>query len=247
MMRSGNPALRDNTFSVPSIAHGGSDTMTIQGTVNKSFIMLMLLLATAYWSWYNPQFASITMIGGFIGGFVLALVIMFKKTTAPYLAPIYALLEGLALGGLSLTFEVKFPGIVLQAVGLTFAVFAALLFAYKSKLIHASENFKLGVAAATGGIAIFYLVGFVLSLFGVHAVSSIHSVQNSSMLSIGISLVVVVVAALNLVMDFDFIENGERQKAPKFMEWYGAFGLIVTLIWLYLEMLRLLAKINGRK
>ena len=209
--------------------------------------MLMLLLATAYWSWYNPQFASITMIGGFIGGFVLALVIMFKKTTAPYLAPIYALLEGLALGGLSLTFEVKFPGIVLQAVGLTFAVFAALVFAYKSKLIHASENFKLGVAAATGGIAIFYLVGFVLSLFGVHAVSSIHSVQNSSMLSIGISLVVVVVAALNLVMDFDFIENGERQKAPKFMEWYGAFGLIVTLIWLYLEMLRLLAKINGRK
>ena len=255
MMRSGNPALRDNTFSVPSIAHGGSDTMTIQGTVNKSFIMLiffncimlMLLLATAYWSWYNPQFAGITMIGGFIGGFVLALVIIFKKTTAPYLAPIYALLEGLALGGLSLTFEVKYPGIVLQAVGLTFAVFAALLFAYKSKLIHASENFKLGVAAATGGIAIFYLVGFVLSLFGVHAVSSIHSVQNSSMLSIGISLVVVVVAALNLVMDFDFIENGERQKAPKFMEWYGAFGLIVTLIWLYLEMLRLLAKINGRK
>jgi uncharacterized YccA/Bax inhibitor family protein len=135
----------------------------------------------------------------------------------------------------------------MQAVGLTFAVFAALLFAYKTKLIHASENFKLGVAAATGGIAIFYLVGFVLSLFGVNAVSSLHSVQNTSMLSIGISLVVVVVAALNLVMDFDFIENGEKQRAPKYMEWYGAFGLVVTLIWLYIEMLRLLAKLNGRK
>ena len=246
-MRSGNPALRSDTFSVPSIAHGGSESMTIQGTVNKSFIMLLLLLATAYWSWYNPQFANITMIAGFIGGFILALIITFKKTSAPYLAPIYALLEGLALGGLSLTFEARYPGIVMQAVGLTFAVFAALLFAYKTKLIHASENFKLGVAAATGGIAIFYLVGFVLSLFGVNAVSSLHSVQNTSMLSIGISLVVVVVAALNLVMDFDFIENGEKQRAPKYMEWYGAFGLVVTLVWLYIEMLRLLAKLNGRK
>lgn len=247
MMRSGNPALRADTFSVPSIARGGSEAMTVQGTVNKSFIMLVLLLATAYWSWYNPQFASITMIGGFIGGFVLALIITFKKTSAPYLAPIYALLEGLALGGLSLTFEARYPGIVMQAVGLTFAVFSALLLAYKSRLIHASENFKLGVAAATGGIAIFYLVGFVLSLFGVTAVSSLHSVENTSMLSIGISLVVVVVAALNLVMDFDFIESGERQRAPKYMEWYGAFGLVVTLVWLYIEMLRLLAKLNGKK
>ncbi len=247
MMRSGNPALRADTFSLPSVAHGGSETMTIQGTVNKSFIMLMLLLTTAYWSWYNPQYANISIMGGFIGGFVLALVIVFKKTMAPYLAPIYALLQGLALGGLSMTFEVRYPGVVLQAVGLTFAVFAALLFAYKTNMIRASENFKLGVAAATGGIAIFYLVGFVLSLFGVHAVSSMHSVQNTSMLSIGISLVVVVVASLNLVMDFDFIEKGEEQRAPKYMEWYGAFGLIVTLIWLYLEMLRLLAKLQGRK
>jgi len=247
MMRSGNPTLGDSTFSSPSFAHTGNETMTIQGTVNKSFIMLMLLLVTAYWSWYNPQFATISIMGGFIGGFVIALVIIFKKTTAPYLAPVYALLEGLALGGLSMTFEARYPGVVLQAVGLTFAVFAALLFAYKSKLIHASENFKLGVAAATGGIMLFYVVGFVLSLFGVHAVSSLHSVQNTSMMSIGISLVVVVVAALNLVMDFDFIEKGEEQRAPKYMEWYGAFGLTVTLIWLYLEMLRLLAKLQGRK
>ena len=128
MMRSGNPTLGDNTFSSPSFAHTGNETMTIQGTVNKSFIMLMLLLVTAYWSWYNPQFATISIMGGFIGGFVIALVIIFKKTTAPYLAPVYALLEGLALGGLSMTFEARFPGVVLQAVGLTFAVFAARAF-----------------------------------------------------------------------------------------------------------------------
>ena len=220
--------------------------MTLSGTVNKSGILLLMLLATAYYSWITPQYASILSIGGAIGGFIVAMIIVFKKTLAPVLAPVYAALEGLFLGAVSMYFEMRFPGVVLQSVGLTFGVFAALLIAYQSGLIKATENFKLGIAAATGGIFLFYLVGMVLSFFGIHTVSGLHSVENTSMLSIGISLVVVVVAALNLVLDFDFIENGVERQAPKFMEWYAAFGLLVTLVWLYLEMLRLVAKLQSR-
>jgi len=182
------------------------------------------------------------MIGGLIGGFVIALVTIFKKNLSPITVPIYALLEGLFLGGISRFFEDRFPGIASQAIILTLGILGALLLAYKSKLIKPTENFKLGVFAATGGIAMIYVIGFVMSLFG----SGIPLIHESGMIGIGFSVFVVIIASLNLVLDFDFIEQGAEQGAPKYMEWYGAFGLLVTLIWLYLEILRLLAKLQSR-
>jgi len=176
---------------------------------------------------------------------IYVLQTIFKKTLAPYTVPGYALLEGLALGGISRYFEMQYPGIASQAIFLTFGILAALLMAYKSKIIQPTENFKLGVFAATGGIAIMYFISFIMSFFG--SGISILNVNNSSMISIGFSLFVVVIASLNLVLDFDFIEEGAERGAPKYMEWYGAFGLLVTLIWLYLEILRLLAKLQGRR
>jgi uncharacterized YccA/Bax inhibitor family protein len=182
------------------------------------------------------------VIVGALGGFIAALVTIFKPAWAPVTAPIYALLEGLFIGGISSIAEAQFPGIVIQAVGLTFGTCLALLMAYKSGMIRASENFKLGVVAATGGIALFYLASIILGLFGVR----IPGVFGSGPVGIIFSLVVVVIAALNLVLDFDFIEQGAAQGAPKFMEWYGAFGLMVTLIWLYIEILNLLMKLRSR-
>jgi len=173
---------------------------------------------------------------------VLALVTIFKKDWAPVTAPLYALVQGLFLGAVSAIFEARFPGIVLQAVGLTFGTLASLLMAYKSGLIRATENFKLGVVAATGGIVLVYLVNIGMRLLGFEGMGFIH---DSGWLGIGFSAFVVVIAALNLVLDFDFIENGVEAGAPKAMEWYGAFGLMVTLIWLYLEILRLLSKLRG--
>jgi uncharacterized YccA/Bax inhibitor family protein len=250
-MRSGNPALGENTFldigSGRVVSRDGS-TMTLNGTVNKSGILLALILVTAAFVWgkYDgPESAAAIMpwvaVGG-IGGFILAMITIFKKTWAPVTAPVYALLEGLFLGGISAMFEARFPGIVMQAVGLTFGTLAALLMAYRSGLIRATENFKLGVVAATGGIFILYLVNFGMSFFG----KSIPFIHESGLLGIGFSAFVVVIAALNLVLDFDFIENGVEEGAPKYMEWYGAFGLMVTLVWLYLEILRLLAKLQSR-
>ena len=172
----------------------------------------------------------------------MALVTIFKKNWAPFTTPIYALLEGILLGALSALLELAYPGIVVQAVGLTFAIMLALLGAYTILRIRPSENFKLGVSAATGGIFLLYLVSFVLSFFGVR----IPYIHESGLIGIGFSLVVVVIASLNLVLDFDLIEQGVNQGAPKFMEWYGAFGLLVTLVWLYLEILNLLSKLRSR-
>ena len=179
---------------------------------------------------------------GAIGGLVVALITVFKKQWSPVTAPAYALLEGLFIGAFSAMMEARFPGIVLQAVGLTFGTLASLLVAYRSGLIRVTENFKLGVVAATGGIALLYLVDIAMGFFG-HSVGFIHQ---SSLLGIGFSVVVVIIAALNLVFDFDFIERGVEQGAPKYMEWFAAFGLMVTLVWLYLEILRLLSKLNSR-
>lgn len=248
MMRTANPALGDATFSDIGRAAAG-ESMTIQGTVNKTIALLVLLILSASWTWrlyYTPEGQQALMpwmLGGVIGGLVVALIVVFKKSWAPVLAPAYALLEGLALGGISSIFEGQYPGIVIQAVGLTFGTLFALLMAYKSGLIRATENFKLGVVAATGGIFVFYLVTMVLGFFQIR----IPYIHESGLIGIGFSLFVVVVAALNLVLDFDFIEAGARQGAPRYMEWYGSFGLLVTLVWLYLEMLRLLAKMMNRK
>ena len=240
-MRSGNPALNAKVFT--SAVQDGSGSMTIEGTVNKTAISLLLLMLTASYTWSNPNPAL--MILGMIGGLIFAIMTIFKKNWSPYTVPGYALLKGLALGGISRVFESMYPGIVSQAVFLTFGILAALLLAYKSRLIKPTENFKLGIFAATGGIAILYLISFVMSFFG--GGLSILSPNNTSMFSIGISLFIVVIASLNLVLDFDFIEEGAEQGAPKYMEWYGAFGLLVTLIWLYLEILRLLAKLQSRR
>ncbi len=241
-MRSGNPALSADTFRGER-ALPGTEAMTINGTVNKTALSLVILILAASFTWNSGAGVGPLTAAGFIGGLIAALCTVFKKTWAPITAPLYAGFEGLGLGGVSAVFEANYPGIVSQAVFLTFGTLGALLIAYRSGWIRATENFKLGVFAATGGIFVVYLLGFVLSFFGV-GIPLIHS---SGPFGILFSLFVVVVAALNLVLDFDFIEQGAEQRAPKYMEWYAAFGLMVTLIWLYLEMLRLLAKLQERR
>jgi uncharacterized YccA/Bax inhibitor family protein len=251
-MRSGNPALKESTFldlGSGSVVRGGTGAMTLNGTVNKTAFLLVLTLVGAMFTWAK-FFASGDAAGlmpyvwgGAIGGLVVALVTVFKKEWSPFTAPLYAVLEGLFIGAVSAMFELRFPGIVMQAAGLTFGTLGALLLAYRSGLIKATENFKLGVFAATGGIALLYLVNIGMRLFGFEGMGFIHE---SSWIGIAFSGFVVVIAALNLVLDFDFIEQGVEHGAPKYMEWYAAFGLLVTLIWLYLEILRLLAKLQSR-
>ncbi|USB33095.1 Bax inhibitor-1/YccA family protein [Paenibacillus sp. YPG26] len=242
--RSGNPTLNDNTFG-RSGHYSGQNQMTIDGTVNKTMITLVMLLGGAFGTWsmhFSGGNALPYMIGGAIAGLLLALIISFVPTTAPYLVPVYAIAEGMFLGGLSARFETLYNGITLQAALLTMGVFITLLLAYKTRLIKATENFKLGVIAATGGVLLVYLLSFILGMFGI----TIPYLHDNSLVGIGISIVIVIIAALNLVLDFDFIEQGAGQGAPKYMEWYGAFGLVVTLVWLYVEMLRLLAKVFSR-
>jgi uncharacterized YccA/Bax inhibitor family protein len=246
-MRTSNPTLSDRAFERAGYGTGTAG-MTIEGTVNRVGLLLLLVLIPAAYTWnqvktaWDPSQALGLGMGAMIGGFVVAIVTIFKKEWSPVTAPIYAVLEGLFLGGISAYFDVRFPGIPMQAVALTFGTLFALLFAYKSGMIKATENFKMGVVAATGGIFLLYMVGFVMSFFG----GSIPFIHESGTFGILFSLFVVVIAALNLVLDFDFIEKGAEMGAPKYMEWYAAFGLLVTLVWLYLEILRLLAKLNSR-
>jgi len=241
-MRSSNPTLNENTF----VGLGESATrMTINGTVTRTLILLALVVLSALYTWDlvragDTQAALPWALGGGIGGLLFALITCFVKRAAPFTAPLYAICEGLFLGALSALMEARFPGIVLNAVLLTGGTLFGLLAAYRSGLIKVTENFKLGVVAATVGIMLVYLAGFILGLFG----KSIPYIHESGWIGIGFSLFVVVIAALNLVLDFDFIEQGEAAGAPKYMEWYAAFGLMVTLIWLYIEFLRLLAKLR---
>lgn len=252
-MRSGNPALKDNTFldlGSGSVVTSDGNVMTLNGTVNKTAMLLVLTMLTAAFAWSQaltpqgelaPGF-NVYVWGGAIGGFVIAMVTVFKKTWAPVTAPLYALVEGFFLGAISAMYNHLYEGIVIQAVMLTFGTLFALLMAYRSGLIKATENFKLGVVAATGGIMLVYLATIVLRMFGIN----MPMIHDNGIVGIGFSLFVIVIAALNLVLDFDFIETGVEQRAPKFMEWYGAFGLMVTLVWLYIEFLRLLAKLQSR-
>src|SRR5271169_4922940 len=249
LMRTSNPALSGDTFRAGEAAYG--ESMTVSGAVNKTGILLICCVATAAWTWNrffnaSPEeaMASITpliAVGG-IGGFILAMVTIFKKEWSGITAPLYALLEGLVLGGVSAMLEMRYHGIAIQAVSLTFGTLIAMLVAYRTGLIRVTDKLRLGIVAATGGIAVFYLLQFILGFFGVHFTT----INGSSPIGIGFSLLVVVIAALNLVLDFDLIENGERMGAPKYMEWYGAFALMITLIWLYFEILRLLSKFRER-
>jgi uncharacterized YccA/Bax inhibitor family protein len=238
MMRTSNPALGANAFDVSDAT---TERMTLTGTVNKTGLLLLILIATTAWSWStnNPLWIAV----GAVGGFIVALVTIFKKQWSAITAPLYAALEGLMMGGVSAAFEAQYPGVVLQAVMLTFGTLAALLAAYSTGLIKVSQNFKLGVVAATGGIAIFYLVSMVLGFFHIN----MPLIYGNGAVSIGFSVVVVIVAALNLILDFDFIAASASQGAPKYMEWYAAFGLMITLVWLYLEVLRLLSKLRNRR
>lgn len=244
LFRTGNPALKETTFvGAASRAEG---VMTLQGTVNKTGIALLILVGSAAVAWNHVLGVGMilpTMWTGLIGGLILSLVTVFKTEWAPVTTPLYAVFEGLFIGTISLLFNVRYPGIAFNAAALTLAILAALLLAYRSGWIHPSENLKLGIAAATGGIAIVYLVGMGLSLFG----KGIPLIHGSGPIGIAFSLFVVALASANLVLDFDFIEQGAAKRAPKHMEWYGAFALLVTLVWLYLEILRLLAKLQDRR
>jgi uncharacterized YccA/Bax inhibitor family protein len=237
--RSGNPSLNKNTFKSFSVS--AEQEMTLDGTVNKTGISLLILMFTATYTWNSPSIGL--MIMGGIGGFIVGIITHFKRHLSGITVPIYAALEGLLLGGVSIMFEQLYPGIVSQAIFITFGILGSLLLAYKSGFIKPTENFKLGVAAATGGIAFIYLISWIMSFWG----GSIPLIHSSSTFGIVFSIGVIIIAALNLVLDFDFIEQGVEMGAPKYMEWYGAFGLMVTLIWLYLEILRLLAKLNSQR
>tara|TARA_B100000768_G_scaffold46620_1_gene45447 strand:- start:955 stop:1710 length:756 start_codon:yes stop_codon:yes gene_type:complete len=243
--RSGNPALNKSSFDSFSRTSRGAEineVMTIKGTVDKTAIGLFLLIFSGYYS-FAPGMTYLIPVGVF-GGLIVAVITIFKKEWSPITVPIYAILEGLAMGSISYMFNQAYEGIVMQAIGLTLGILASLLLAYRSGMIKATENFKLGVFAATGGIFLVYMASFVMSFFG--ASISVLDPTNSSLMSIGFSLFIVVIASLNLVLDFDFIEEGAEKGAPKYMEWYGAFGLLVTLIWLYLEILKLLSKLRSR-
>jgi len=254
-MKTSNPALSDKTFrDLPGGGYGSlidaTNRMTLSGTVNKTGILLICALATASWTWHlflqSSDVADVAplMLVGMFGGLIFGLVTSFKKEWAPVTAPIYALLEGLMLGGLSAVLESnpRFHGIAIEAVSLTFGTLFVLLLAYRSGLIKVTQKFRLGVIAATGGIFFFYLAQMLLGFFGIR----FYSINGSGVIGIGFSLIVVAVAALNLVLDFDFIEQGVQAGAPKYMEWYGAFGIMVTLVWLYIEILRLLSKMRSR-
>jgi len=253
LMKTSNPAFGENTFrNAGGSGYGAIDAtarMTLNGTVHKTGILLVCAFASAAWTWYrfmatgDPASIGGLMAIGFIGGFICAMVTVFKKEWSPVTAPLYALLEGLALGGISAFFNLRYPGIALEAVGITFAVLFAMLFAYSAHIIKVTQKFAMGIFAATAGIALFYLAQMLLGFFHIPLFASVYG---SGVIGIGFSLFVSVIAALNLVLDFDFIERGVNYGAPKYMEWYGAFGIMVTLVWLYLEVLRLLSKIRSR-
>ena len=241
-LRSGNPALSAKTFTGFSGTY--DNVMTIDGTVNRTIISLFILLTSGFLT-FVFEILAFALIGMLIG-FGLLIATIFKPQWAPKTVPLFALFQGAALGGISFMFNQMYEGIVTQAIFLTVAIFLSLLAAYKSRLIKVTENFKLGVVAATAGIGILYVISFFMSIFGMGQMP-IMDITNSSLFSIGFSLVVVVIASLNLVLDFDFIEEAAERGAPKYMEWRAALGLMVTLIWLYLEILRLLAKLQSRR
>lgn len=234
-----------NTSGEPVEIIDYNNTMTVQGAISKSFIMFALLLAGAAITWYmafNGQNPLTLTIGGAIIGLVLVIAAFVSPKNAPYLAPAYALFEGLFIGGISALFEVRYPGVVFQAVGASLVTFAVCLALYRFGVVKVTEQFKSVVIASTLAIASFYLISMLFYWIG--GVTFFH--HGNTLMSIGFSVFVIVIAALNLFLDFDMIEQGAQRKLPKYMEWFGAMGLIITLVWLYVEFLRLISKLQSR-
>lgn len=252
LFNSNNPVLSEKKLQSTVIPHDATsaDSMTIRGTINKFGFLLFMVMASALYSWrvQSEGGNAVPLIwGGLIGGFIVALVIVFKTKWAPYLAPLYGLLEGLFIGAISAVFNTAFaekaPNIIFNAVGLTIGVCVAMFLLYSFRVIRVTNMFRSIIFSATAGIAIFYLIVMVMRAFGFSGMAFLHE---GTPLGIGFSLVVVGIAALNLMLDFDMIENGVKMGAPKYMEWFCAFGLLVTIVWLYLEILRLLSKLSSR-
>lgn len=249
LFNSSNPTLSEKSFHRSATVTGG-EVMSFRGTLNKFGFLFLMVMATAFYVWNEASVGnniSSYVMWGAIGGLVVAIVIMFKQTWAQFLAPAYALLEGMVVGGISSMYNNAFaavaPGIVMQAVTLTFGTAIAMYLLYSFGVIKVTQRFRSILFAAMGGIMIFYLINFVLSLFNIQ----MPGLHQGSMLSIGISIIITAIAALSLILDFDRINQGSAMGAPKHMEWYCAFGLLVTLVWLYIEILRLLGNIYGRR
>lgn len=261
-LETSNPAFRAETFRQARADSYGTGTMTVQGAAIKTLVLVGILLAAAAFTWsqclhtVTGEFSGETvrrfapdssayafLMIGLIGGFIVSLITIFSPRSSPVTAPLYAGLEGLALGGISAVFEYRYPGIVLNAVGLTVGTLIVMLVAYAGGVLRATPKFVVGVIAATGAVALVYFVDILLSFFGIR----VPYINDGGPIGIAISGVIVVIAALNLILDFDNVERGAASGAPKYMEWYCGFGLLVTLVWLYLEILRLLAKLQSRR
>ena len=248
LFNSSSPALNDKTFEAARSASLSTDAvMTVRGTIHKTLLLLLLAVLGASYTWQmvvsavNPGVATPYMVGGLIGGLIFSLIAIFRPRKSVWAAPLYAVCEGLCLGALSAMFNVESNGIVLQAVGLTFGVLFLMLVLYRTGAIKVTNKLRSGIIVATGAIALFYVATWIASIF-----TPMTFLHDASPLSIGISLFIVIIAALNFLVDFDLIDRGAQMAAPKYMEWYGAFALMLTLVWLYLEMLRLLGKLNRR-
>jgi uncharacterized YccA/Bax inhibitor family protein len=239
--RSANPAFNDKTFDGLTTTSG--EAMTLDGTVNRAFALVFILMAGAFVSmWAGPGYWLI----GAVAGLVLSLVTVFRKAWAPVTAPLYAFAEGLFVGGISVPLETAFPGIVIPAVSLTVAIFIAFLVIYRTHLIRVTDKLRIAVFAATGAVALVYLASLVLNVIGVQVAYLNEAVAGSGALGIAVNVIVIGIAAFNLLLDFDLVERGVAARAPKYMEWYGAFALLVTLVWLYIELLRLLSRLRSR-
>lgn len=244
-MSNRNPVFTDKVLE--GVVVGNEAPMTIQGTLNKVMILAAIMMLAGGAAWYEFSLGfmdkvNLIMIVGAVVGLISGFVVSFKPTLAPTLSPVYAFAEGAFLGGISAIFEHTYKGIVLQAVSMTFVAVFVMAMLYKAGVIKATEKFKSTVITATMSVLVFYLIMWVLSFFHI----SVPMMYDSSLLGVGLSIFLVILASLNLIIDFDFVEQGAGRFLPKYYEWYGAFGLMVTIVWLYVEVLRLLSRLRER-